>query len=127
MTKRWIVRSVVVYTMIVILCSVLFQGDIKQAFIGGFIAALTIRGASFVVHIIPGFLGTVGRYSMISIIFKSFVGIVFMLVLLIAGLWVLLTVSALLGAVMTIKDIIEAVRFDRGLISSSESTEIWDI
>ena len=127
MVKRWIVRSVVIYTTIVILCSVLFEGDIKLAFIGGLVAALTIRGGTSVAHIIPGFLGTVGRYSMMSIIFKSLVGIVFMLILLIAGLWVLLIVSTLLGAVMTVKDLVEAVRFDRGLISSSESTEIWDI
>ena len=127
MVKRWIVRSVVVYTMIVILCSVLFNGDIKLAFMGGLVAALTIRGGASVTHVIPGFLVIVGKYSMISIIFKSFVGIVFMLILLIAGSWVLLIVSSLLGAVMTVNDLIEAVRFDRGLISSSESTEIWDI
>ena len=127
MVKRWIIRSVVIYTIIVILCSVLFDGDIKLAFMGGLVAASIIRGGASVTHIIPGFLGTVGRYSMMSIIFKSFMGIFFMLILLIAGLWVLLIVSALLGVVMTVKDLIEAIRFDRGLISSSESTEIWDI
>ena len=127
MVKRLIIQSAVVYTMFVILCAILLKGNIKQALLGGAVGALTIRGGAFATHIIPGFLGTVGRYSMMSIVFKSVVGIILMLILLIVGLWVLLIVSALLGALMTIKDLIEAVRFDRGLITSSESTEIWDI
>lgn len=127
MLKRLIIRSVLAYAVVVFLCYGLFGAVIESALLEALVIALVIRGGAHIVHFIPGFVAIIGKYGMMSILFKSIVGFILILFVLFAGAWLLLFASAFVGAGAFIRDVVESVQFDRGLIRKNDATEIWDI